>query len=438
MTVWDEIKKELSTRLTAESYNNWLANTSLLKLDGGRLKVSVPNEATKEWMEQEYAELVMSTARQLQLPVTEITYELKMSAGADETGMFESKSVEWPSGAGEAQLNPRFTFANFVVGSSNQFAHAAAKAVMDMPGKAYNPLFIFGSSGLGKTHLIHAISWGLKERNPSMRVVYSTSERFTNQLVTSIRSDRMSLFHRHYRSADVLLIDDVHELAGKERTQEEFFHTFNELYDHQKQIVVTSDSTPKDTPGLVDRLRSRFEWGLMVDLQPPDLETKMAILDQKAEMEGVHLPENVRIFIATKTRSSVRELEGALVKLVAYSAVTREPVTLNMARQVLRHLTVGSERKLTIESIVRQVAEKMKMQPADIKRKTNQRRIAYARQVAMYLVKELTSASLPEIGRAFGGKHHTTVLHSVQKIEKLRQRDRDLDRLIHSIIESLH
>jgi chromosomal replication initiator protein len=275
-------------------------------------------------------------------------------------------------------------------------------------------------------------------RSPSQRIVYTSSERFMNQLIHCIRTDRMPLFHRFYRSADVLLVDDVHILANRERTQEEFFHTFNELYDHQKQIVLSSDSPPKSTAGLVDRLRSRFEWGLLVDVQAPDLETKMAILDKKAEAEGFSLPEDVRVFIATKTRSNVRELEGALVKLVAYSSVTGEPITLDMARQVLRHLAAGSERKISIESIVRAVAEKFSLQPSQLKQKSNMRNIAYPRQIAMYLVKELTPASLPEIGRAFGGKHHTTVLHSVQKIETLRHKDADLDRIINSVSDSFN
>jgi chromosomal replication initiator protein len=271
-----------------------------------------------------------------------------------------------------------------------------------------------------------------------MRIVYTTSERFMNQLIRCIRTDRMTLFHEYYRQADILLVDDIHILANKERTQEEFFHTFNELFEHQKQIVLSSDSPPKNTPGLVERLRSRFEWGLMVDVQPPDLETKMAILDRKADMEGIYLPEDVRIFIATKTRSNVRELEGALVKLIAFSSVTGTPIDINMARQALKHLSLGEERKISIEAIIRTVAERFSMQPSQIKQRSNTRRITYPRQIAMYIAKELTQASLPEIGRAFGGKHHTTVLHSTQKIEALRQKDPDLDRLIHSLIDSLN
>jgi chromosomal replication initiator protein len=248
----------------------------------------------------------------------------------------------------------------------------------------------------------------------------------------------MSTFQRHYRSADILLVDDVHTLAGKERTQEEFFHTFNELYDNQKQIVLSSDSTPKSMPGLVDRLRSRFEWGLMVDIQPPDLETKMAILDKKAESEGVILPDDVRTYIATKTKSNVRELEGALIKLVAYSSVTGSPVTLAMAQQVLKYLIPGGEKRVTMDAVLKAVAEKFNLQPLQLKQKTNAWQIAHPRQIAMYLIKELTHASLPEIGRLFGGKHHTTVLHSVNKVDKQRQKDPEINRLIHSVIDSIH
>jgi chromosomal replication initiator protein len=291
---------------------------------------------------------------------------------------------------------------------------------------------------MGKTHLMHAIGRHLTDNYRGIRVVYTTSERFMNQMINCIKLDRMPQFHQHFRSADVLLIDDIQIIGGKERTQDEFFHTFNELYDHQKQIVISSDSQPKNTPGLVERLRSRFEWGLMVDVQPPDLETKMAILDKKAEQEGIKLPEDVRIFIATKTKSNVRELEGALVKLLAYSSVTGAPINLSMAQQILRHLVEKSDRKVNFDTIIRTVADRYGLQPAQLKHKGNAKHISYPRQIAMYLVKELTQASLPEIGKAFGGKHHTTVLHSVQKIEALRQKDADLNRSLHSIIDTFH
>jgi chromosomal replication initiator protein len=270
-----------------------------------------------------------------------------------------------------------------------------------------------------------------------MNVVYTSSEKFMNEMVSAIKMNRKEAFRRHYRSADVLLVDDIQILSGREGTQEEFFHTFNELYENQKQIIISSDAPPKSTQGLMERLRSRFEWGLMVDLQPPDLETKMAILDQKAEQDGVHLPDEVRIYIATKTKSNVRELEGALVKLIAYSEVTGSPITLQMAQQALKYLITTTDRKITMDMVLRAVAERFSLSPAQIKQATNARQIAYPRQIAMFLIKELTHASLPEIGRWFGGKHHTTVLHSVQKINTLRQKDAELQRMLNSLTDAI-
>jgi len=436
LNTWDLIKAKLAERIAPQEFQNWVMRTALESLDQGSLRVQVPDQVTKDFIEQEYTEQIRSTIRELNLPVETVVYLPHAEARAAVADISSSLEPAFASAAG--QLNTRFRFDNFVVGSCNQFAHAAARAVADSPSRSYNPLFIYGGVGMGKTHLMHAIGRELLDKYPSIRVVYTSSERFMNEMILCLRTNRMPSFQRHYRSADVLLVDDVQILAGKERMQEEFFHTFNELYDHQKQIVLSSDSAPKSTAGLVERLRSRFEWGLMVDVQPPDLETKMAILDKKAELEGIALPEEVRIYIATKTKSNVRELEGALIKLIAYSSITNSPVTLQMAQQVLKYLISGGERRITMDSILRAVAEKFNMQPQQLKQKSNARQIAYPRQVAMYLMKDLTQASLPEIGRVFGGKHHTTVLHSVQKIERLRQTDTDLNRLIHSLIDSVH
>jgi chromosomal replication initiator protein len=432
MTVWDQIKDELAKKLSSESFQNWLAPTQQQAYSGGRLIIRVSSEATKVWMEQEYAEHVSAAVAALGLDVRQVEYQV----AAAPTPVLNGPAA----GANEGSvslLNPKYNFANFVVGSCNQFAHAAAKAVADNPAERYNPLFIYGGVGMGKTHLMHAIGRTLADRYASMKIIYTSSEKFMNEMIDCIKTDRMSTFHQHYRSADILLVDDIQVLANKERTQEEFFHTFNALHENGKQIVLSSDQPPKQTQGLTDRLRSRFEWGLMVDVQPPDLETKMAILDKKAEAEGIHLPEDVRIYIATKTKSNVRELEGALVKLIAYSSVMDSPITLSMAQQVLKQLSGGSERRVTLDLIVRAVAEKFGLQPGQLKLKTNVQNIAYPRQIAMYLAKELTPSSLPEIGRHFGGKHHTTVLHSVQKIDKLRQRDGDLNRLLHSLTDSI-
>jgi chromosomal replication initiator protein len=449
---WERIKEWLAGKLGAGAYQNWISGTSLYSQHEGELTVRVPNDTTEAWIRQEYGAQIRLAIEQLNLPVRKVQYVIETATAAaagnggyphsGATQLTGSKTANGPNAEPlfentAAWLNPRLTFDSYVVGASNQLAHAAAHAVATMPSRSYNPLFIYGAVGIGKTHLMHAIGRCLLEKFTSLNVVYTSSERFMNEMITSIKLDRMPLFHRHYRTADVLLIDDIHVIAGKERTQEEFFHTFNELYDHQKQIVISSDSAPNQLPGLVERLRSRFEWGLMVDVQAPDLETKMAILDKRAEAEGVSLPQDVRIFIATKTKSNVRELEGALTRLIAVSSVTGQPISIAMAQQTLKHLNTAPERKITVESIVRTVAERFSLQPSQLKMKSNTRQIAYPRQIAMYLVKELTHASLPEIGRYFGGKHHTTVLHSVQKIEGLRQKDEDLNNLIHSLMDSL-
>ena len=441
MNVWEEIKRALAGRLSADGFQNWIQPTQQERYENRVVWVNVPNTATAEYIELYYRDTVGNTIRDLRLPVDRVIYQPPV-ANADALPAVKDPTAAVPAelfSSGQVHLNPKFTFDHFVVGSCNQFAHAAAQAVATNPSKSYNPLFIYGGVGMGKTHLMHAIGRSLQERFAGMRLVYTTSERFMNQMINCIKLDRMREFHAHYRSADVLLVDDIQILSGKERTQEEFFHTFNELFDHQKQIVLSSDQPPKNTQGLVERLRSRFEWGLIVDVQAPDLETKMAILDKKAEAAGVNLPEDVRIFIATKTKSNVRELEGALVKLIAYSSVTGAPIHLDMATQVLKTLTAnGHDKRITIDSIIKAVADRWSMPHQSLKIKSNERRIAYPRQVAMYLAKELTNSSLPEIGRAFGGKHHTTVLHSVQKIESLRQRDADLNRTIQSLTDSIH
>ena len=419
--------------MSAESFSNWLAGTAYLEVMGDTLIVSVPNRETRAWLETEYSNLVQSAIHELSLRVTRVAYESPNSSAV--------RSPLAPAEALEPEnipsLNPKFSFDSFVVGACNQFAHAAARAVATNPSRSYNPLFLYGGVGMGKTHLMHAIGRALSEQFTGMRIIYTSSERFMNEMISCIRTDRMPQFHQRYREADALLVDDIQLLGNKERTQEEFFHTFNALHDSQKQIVISSDAPPKDIPGLLERLRSRFEWGLLADIQPPDLETKMAILDKKAEADGVKLPDDVRSFMAAKTKSNVRELEGALVKLIAYSSLTGTPIHLQMAQQVLKHLVQSQDRRVTIDSIQKAVAERFGLKQAQLKEKSNTRKIVFPRQVAMYLVKELTDASLPEIGRAFGGKHHTTVIHSIHKIEQDRHTDPDLNRMLHSLMDSL-
>jgi chromosomal replication initiator protein len=435
MNFWDQIRNYLRQKVSQEGYDNWLKGTSFAGLDGDTLYVTVPDRETRNWLETEYSGLVRTAIRDLGLPVKQVSYEAQPERS---TSSQSTLVVEPADGDGNANtLNPKFTFGSFVVGACNQFAHAAAQSVAKNPSRSYNPLFLYGGVGMGKTHLMHAIGKELTEHFGSMRVIYTSSERFMNEMISCIRTDRMQQFHQRYRAADVLLIDDIQLLGNKERTQEEFFHTFNELHDHQKQIVISSDSPPKDIPGLLERLRSRFEWGLLADIQPPDLETKMAILDKKSEAEGVTLPDDVRTFMASKTKSNVRELEGALVKLIAYSSLTGTPIHLHMALQVLKHLVHVQDRKVTIDAIQKAVAERFQIKQSQLKEKSNTKKVVYPRQVAMYLVKELTDASLPEIGRAFGGKHHTTVIHSINKIEKDRHNDPELNRLLHSLMDSL-
>ncbi|HLK66271.1 MAG TPA: chromosomal replication initiator protein DnaA [Bryobacteraceae bacterium] len=434
MNFWDQILAALEQSVSQESYQNWLKGTAYVGMDGETLLVSVPDRETRTWLETEYAGMIRSTILNLQLPVRHVSYESLAPRGVLNQAL-AAVDGELESGAGA--LNPKFTFGSFVVGACNQFAHAAARSVATNPSRSYNPLFLYGGVGMGKTHLMHAIGRELMDKFGSMRVIYTSSERFMNEMIACIRTERMQQFHQRYREADVLLIDDIQVLGNKERTQEEFFHTFNELHDHQKQIVISSDSPPKDIPGLLERLRSRFEWGLLADLQPPDLETKMAILDKKSQAEGVTLPDDVRTFMASKTKSNVRELEGALIKLMAYSSLTGTPIHLQMAQQVLKHLVHVQDRRVTIDAIQRAVADRFQIKPAQLKEKSNTKKVVYPRQVAMYLVKELTEASLPEIGRAFGGKHHTTVIHSVNKIEQSRTHDAELNRLLHSLMDSL-
>jgi chromosomal replication initiator protein len=335
----------------------------------------------------------------------------------------------------ELPLNPKYTFDTFVVGSSNQFAHAAAMAVAESPSKAYNPLYIYGGVGLGKTHLMHAIGHAIKTRNKHLCLTYISSERFMNELINSIRYDKTLAFREKYRNIDVLLIDDIQFLAGKERTQEEFFHTFNALYDAQKQIVITSDCPPREIPTLEERLHSRFEWGLIADIQPPDLETKVAILKRKAEQEKINLPDNVALFIASKIKSNIRELEGALVRLIAYSSLTGLPMSISLAQDTLKGIIDEEDKTITIELIQKTVADYYGLRISDLKSKNNSRSIAVPRQVAMYLCKRMTKASLPEIGREFGGKHHTTVLHSINKIGELYDQKEDFHRVINSLID---
>ena len=434
-TPWDLIKQQLESELSTESYENWIARTRFGAIDGKTMVVVAPDEPTVAWLNEEFSQRIRAQARALRLGIEEVVFEAEQDRRIQNGVHSREASGSEPSDS-PLLLNPKFTFDSFVVGACNQFAHAAAQAVAMNPSRQYNPLYIYGGVGMGKTHLMHAIGRALVARG-RMRIIYTTSERFTNEVVSGIKHGKMPQLREKFRSADVLLIDDIQSLGSKDRTQEEFFHTFNDLHESMKQIVISSDCPPKEIPGLVERLRSRFEWGLMADIQPPDLETKMAILQKKAELDGLELPNEVCAFVANQTKSNVRELEGALLKLSAFSELTRTPITVQMAKNVLRHLFDKQEKRITIETIQKSVADKFGLRAAQLKEKSNRKDIVLPRQVAMFLCKELTQASLPEIGRAFGGKHHTTVIHSVNKIQNDRQSDPELNKLINTLLDAL-
>jgi chromosomal replication initiator protein len=444
---WLRILDALEKKINRHSYDTWLKPTRYSHSSGGTLFVRVPTVEFRS-VGDKYADLIQEAVDNLGLEFQEVQFVTPeddpastpvrhdggLSAHAAPAHHPAQSRFDWD---GAAQLNPRYTFDAFVIGSGNQFAHAACQAVAERPSKAYNPLFLYGGVGMGKTHLMQAIGHEIRRRQPQAAICYVSSEKFTNEMINSLRYDKMTSFRDKFRNVDVLLVDDIQFLAQKERTQEEFFHTFNALHESMKQIVIASDRPPKELAEVEDRLRSRFEWGLIADIQPPDLETKVAILQKKAEQEKVTLPTDVALYIASNIRSNVRELEGALIRLVAHSSLIGAEITLPYAQQVLKNFIDSQARKVTIESIQKGVAEQFGLRLVEIKAKNNSRAIVYPRQIAMYLAKHLTEASLPEIGRQFGGKHHTTVLHSVEKIDTVRKTDKDLNRLINKLTEQL-
>ncbi len=448
---WIRILDALEKKINRHSYDTWLKPTRFSHANGGILFIRVPTVEFRH-VGDKYADLIQEAIDNLGLEYQDVKFvtpdDDPAATPVRHDGGLSNLSVVPPSATGPiaqgrfdwdgaAQLNARYTFDAFVIGSGNQFAHAACQAVAERPSKAYNPLFLYGGVGMGKTHLMQAIGHEIKKRMPQAAICYVSSEKFTNEMINSLRYDKMTSFRDKFRNVDVLLVDDIQFLAQKERTQEEFFHTFNALHESMKQIVIASDRPPKELAEVEDRLRSRFEWGLIADIQPPDLETKVAILQKKAEQEKVTLPTDVALYVASNIRSNVRELEGALIRLVAHSSLIGAEITLPYAQQVLKNFIDSQARKVTIESIQKATAEQFGLRLVEIKAKNNSRAIVYPRQIAMYLAKHLTEASLPEIGRQFGGKHHTTVLHSVEKIDEARKNDKDLNRLINKLTEQL-
>ncbi len=429
MNEWGCVLAQMRERTSRESYRNWLEPVRSLGVDrGGHLCLAVPNENVKAWLESEYLAAILAISGRLNLGFHSVSVSLDARLEPPTQHAF----VFQPAGQ---RLNGKYTFDKFVVGSCNEFAHAAARAVADNPGNVYNPLYLYAGVGMGKTHLMQAVSSHIRETSPQMKVIYVSAEEFMNDMVNSIRYDRMRTFHERFRTADVLLVDDIQMLGTRERTQEEFFHTFNTLHNNGKQIVLSSDSVPNAVKGLVERLKSRFSWGLIADIQPPDLETKMAILSHKAEEAGAKLPSSTLSFMATHLNSNIRELEGALIRLIAIASIAGTGITTAMARQSLKTTLAENQRKATIANIQQIIAAHYQLRTNQLKERSNSRSIAAPRQIAMYLCRKLTSASLPEIGRAFGGKHHTTVLHAVAKIADERRRDKDLDTQINKLID---
>ena len=442
MNLWDQILTRVETKVNRHIFYTWFKPTSFVSEDARAITVRVPSTLFKDWLTKHYSGVIgeaMDEVKKASLAINFIP-DAQMDAIAIPLSPDEVAAVEAPTpvvvmGPGPAGLNLRYTFDTFIVGSSNQFAHAACRAVAEAPSRSYNPLFLHGGVGLGKTHLMHAIGQYVLQHDRNVKLTYISSERFMNEMINAVRYDRVIDFRERYRSVDVLLVDDIQFLAGKEGTQTEFFHTFNALHDSQKQIVLSSDCPPREIPALEERLRSRFEWGLIADVQPPDLETKVAILKKKAETEAVPLRDDVAIYIAGKIKSNIRELEGSLIRLVAYASLTGQEITLRLAQEVLRNMLDREEKAVTIEIIQKFVADYYNLKMADLKSRNNSKSVAMPRQIAMYLCKSLTNASLPEIGRSFGGKHHSTVIHSIRKVEDLRKKDSVFNTLIHNFLE---
>lgn len=429
---WSKVLEIIKRDINPQTYQTWFVHTKPVSFEGNTIIVETPNAYFRDWLIDHYIEIVEAAARRVCGRQVGISFTVGQAAGPGEP---EQKARQKRSGlvtTAQAGLNPLFAFENFVVGPSNRFAHAAGLAVAESPAKAYNPLFIYGPVGMGKTHLLQAIAHFVLQKNAGAKVLYITSEKFTNQLVSAIQNRTTISFRQMYRNLDVLLVDDIHFIGGRETTQEEFFHTFNVLYDAHKQIILSSDRPPKDIASLEQRLVSRFEWGLMTDIQPPDLETRMAILKKKAERETIAVPDEVTFFIAEKIKTNIRELEGTLIRVVAYASLTGQNVTLSLAQEILRDV-IKEEKKVSIETIQRKVADVFEIGVSDLRGKKRIKTFAYPRQIAMYLSRQLTELSLPQVGEYFGGRDHTTVLHACNKIHLEINKNSQTKKLIENI-----
>ena len=423
--LWQEALAKIKDSVGKQNYETWIQPIEFTSRDRNQVHLDVPNKFFRDWLTEHFLariEEALTAVAQQEISVSfNIQQEPQAKTGAEKSRKKEERERERPQRTNN--LIPKYTFENFVIGASNQFAHAASMAVANQPGDHYNPLFIYGGVGLGKTHLVNAIGHRAATRLPGLKVRYLSSESFMNELIASLRRDKMDDFKTKFRNIDVLILDDVQFIAGKERTQEEFFHTFNSLYESRKQIVITSDKFPKEIPGLEDRLRNRFEWGLIADIQPPDMETRVAILQKKAEAENVHLPHEVAIFLATNIDSNVRELEGSLTRLGAFASLTRATITVDLTKEVLRNTLKGNQREITVENIQKTICDYYNIKLGDLKAKRRTKNIAIPRQVAMYLCRKHTETSFPAIGEKFGGRDHSTVIHASKAVEKRIKQD---------------
>ena len=436
--LWEGALRQLRDKLGKQNFETWIKPIRVRKGDGHEVTLEVPNKFFRDWLVEHFLTPIQETLSALMHQSVKVSVTVNQQL-QQASGTVEKKTEhEKHRPIRVNNLIPRYNFENFVVGASNQFAHAASLAVANQPGDHYNPLFIYGGVGLGKTHLINAIGHRVVEKRPALKVFYLSSESFMNELIGSLRRDKMDEFKTRFRNVDVLILDDVQFIAGKERTQEEFFHTFNSLYETHKQIVITSDKFPKEIPDLEDRLRNRFEWGLIADIQPPDVETRVAILQKKAELEGVQLPHEVAIFLASNIDSNVRELEGSLTRLGAFASLTKTSITIDLVKEVLQNTLKSSRREVTIENIQKSICDYFNIKIGDLKAKRRTRDIAVPRQVAMYLCRKYTSTSFPAIGYKFGGRDHSTVIHASKTVEKKIKEDPYMQATIEKLEKNLN
>ena len=439
--IWQDALEILETKISEQNISTWIKPIYPVRLVGNVLTIEVPNKFIKDWIKDNYRKIIEETLSQVGTLNYLIDIKINKKRGSKKTEEAPNINVEIKKETRKKEdlpnINPKYTFDTFVSGTSNQFAHAAAMAVSKNPATTYNPLFIYGGVGLGKTHLINAIGNEIYKNNDSTKICYYSSEKFTNELINSLRHAKMNEFRNKFRSIDILLIDDIQFIAGKKSTQEEFFHTFNSLYESHKQIIVTSDKFPKEIPDLEERLRSRFEWGLIADIQAPDTETKQAILNMKADQNNIELPEDVIYFLANSISNNVRELEGYLIRIGAYSSLTSTPITVEMAKKILKDILIENNKEITIEKIQKLVAEHFQIKVTELKSPKRLKNIVLPRQISMYICRNMTNLSYPEIGSKFGGKDHSTIIHAVKKIQKLMEDDIQMKVTIEKLIENL-